>query len=476
MEERKMIYLCLAHMSETGAEQKYVKEAFDTNWVVPMGPNVTGFEQDLEKFVSPKSTDNRQQTTDHGVKVVCLSAGTAAVHLALIACGVGPGDEVLVQSFTFCASSHPITYLGAKPIFVGSEAETWNMDPVLLEEAIKDRIAQTGRKPKAIIPVALYGMPYDCERIMAVANKYGIPVIEDAAEGMGSRFDGQVLGTFGRFGVLSFNGNKMITTSGGGALICGGQQTTVDGQQSIRTPQEDANEVMWYATQARDAYPYYEHTAIGYNYRMSNVCAGIGRGQMTVLDEHIAHHKHVQELYKELLKDVKGVTLHEQPADPRYDSNFWLCAATLDPEVKVIGQENAYKEVIKSAVGGAAGVIKQVESATTDCQPNDNVEALRVFMLNKKVECRPVWKPMHKQPVYTQVESGKLNQRSLAEGKSKVESLPGGIVRQTADKSVAYTKGVEEEIFKVGFCLPAGPYVTDEDVRYIVECIKEAIV
>ena len=427
MEERKMIYLCLAHMSEDGAEQKYVKEAFDTNWVVPMGPNVNAFEQSLTDFV--KSTDNGQQSASDA-KVVCLSAGTAAVHLALIACGVKAGDEVCVQSFTFCASSHPITYLGAKPVFIDSERDTWNMDPELLEKAIVERKEVTGKYPKAIIPVALYGMPYDCEKIMAVANKYGIPVIEDAAEGMGSRFDGQVLGTFGRFGVLSFNGNKMITTSGGGALIC---QNT-----------EDANNVMWYATQARDAYPYYEHTAIGYNYRMSNVCAGIGRGQMTVLDAHIAHHKHVQGLYKELLKDVQGVSLHEQPADPRYDSNFWLCAATLDADVKIVGQENAYKEVIKSAVGGAAGVIKAVESATTDCQPNDNVEALRVFMLAKKVECRPVWKPMHKQPVY-------------------------------AD-AVAYVYGVAVEIFKVGFCLPAGPYVTDEDVHYIVECIKEAIV
>ena len=425
MSERKMIYLCLAHMSEDGAEQKYVKEAFDTNWVVPMGPNVNGFEQDLADF-SNKKTDGAMLDR----KVVCLSAGTAAVHLALLACGVQAGDEVCVQSFTFCASSHPITYLGAKPVFIDSERETWNMDSELLEKAIVERKEATGKYPKAIIPVALYGMPYDCEKIMAVANKYGIPVIEDAAEGMGSRFDGQVLGTFGRFGVLSFNGNKMITTSGGGALIC----------QNA----EDANEIMWYATQARDAYPYYEHTAIGYNYRMSNVCAGIGRGQMTVLDAHIAHHKHVQGLYKELLKDVQGVTLHEQPADPRYDSNFWLCAATLDADVKIVGQENAYKEVIKSAVGGAAGVIKAVESATTDCQPNDNVEALRVFMLAKKVECRPVWKPMHKQPVY-------------------------------AD-AVAYVNGVSEEIFKVGFCLPAGPYVTDEDVHYIVECIKEAIV
>ena len=424
MEERKMIYLCLAHMSEEGWEQKYVKEAFDTNWVVPMGPNVNAFEQDLAAFANANSDGSRLDR-----RVVCLSAGTAAVHLALLACGVGPGDEVCVQSFTFCASSHPITYLGATPVFIDSERDTWNMDPDLLEQAILDRKAQTGRYPKAIVPVALYGMPYNCERIMAIADKYGIPVVEDAAEGMGSRFDGQVLGTFGRFGVLSFNGNKMITTSGGGALICRNA--------------EDANTIMWYATQARDAYPYYEHTAIGYNYRMSNICAGIGRGQMTVLADHIAHHKHVQDLYRALLKDVKGITLHDQPADPRYDANFWLCAATLDADVRIKGQENAYKEVIKTAVGGAAGVIKAVESATTDCQPNDNVEALRMFMLQRKVECRPVWKPMHKQPVY--------------------KDAP------------AYVNGVSEAIFKVGFCLPAGPYVSDDDVRYIVACIREAI-
>ena len=424
MEERKTIYLCLAHMSEDGMEQKYVKEAFDTNWVVPMGPNVNAFEDELGNFVNGHADGEKLDR-----KVVCLSAGTAAVHLALKVCGVGQGDEVIVQSFTFCASSHPITYLGATPVFVDSEPETWNMDPVLLEKAIIDRKVVTGRYPKAIVPVALYGMPYQIDKIMAIADKFGIPVVEDAAEGMGSRFNGQVLGTFGRFGVLSFNGNKMITTSGGGALICHNA--------------EDANTIMWYATQARDAYPYYEHTAIGYNYRMSNVCAGIGRGQMTVLDAHIAHHKHVQELYKELLKGVEGITLHEQPADPRYDSNFWLCAATLDPEVRIKGQEDAYKEVIKTAVGGAAGVIKAVDSATTDCQPNENVEALRVFMLNKKVECRPVWKPMHKQPVYKDVP--------------------------------AYVNGVSESIFKIGFCLPAGPYVSDDDVRYIVECIKEAI-
>ena len=435
MEERKTIYLCLAHMSEDGMEQKYVKEAFDTNWVVPMGPNVNAFEQDLSDFANGNADGSKLDR-----KVVCLSAGTAAVHLALLACGVGQGDEVIVQSFTFCASSHPITYLGATPVFVDSEPETWNMEPELLEKAIVDRKAKTGRYPKAIVPVALYGMPYQIDKIMAIADKYGIPVVEDAAEGMGSRFNGQVLGTFGKFGVLSFNGNKMITTSGGGALIC-------------RNP-EDANTIMWYATQARDAYPYYEHTAIGYNYRMSNVCAGIGRGQMTVLDAHIAHHKHVQELYKELLKDVEGITLHEQPTNEElgmrneecavFDSNFWLCAATIDPEVRIQGQENAYKEVIKTAVGGAAGVIKAVDSATTDCQPNENVEALRVFMLGKKVECRPVWKPMHKQPVY--------------------KDAP------------AYVNGVSEAIFKIGFCLPAGPYVSDDDVRYIVDCIKEAIV
>ena len=425
MSERKTIYLCLAHMSEEGVEQKYVKEAFDTNWVVPMGPNVNAFEQNLADFANAMDDGSKLDR-----KVVCLSAGTAAVHLALIACGVQAGDEVCVQTFTFCASSHPITYLGATPVFIDSERDTWNMDPELLEKAILDRKEKTGKYPKAIVPVALYGMPYDCERIMAVADKYGIPIIEDAAEGMGSRFDGQVLGTFGRFGVLSFNGNKMITTSGGGALIC--------------RSAEDANQIMWYATQARDAYPYYQHTAIGYNYRMSNVCAGIGRGQMTVLDDHIAHHKHVQQLYRELLKDVPGVTLHDQPEGGRYDSNFWLCTATIDPSVKIIGQENAYKEVITSAVGGAAGVIKAVDSATTDCQPNDNVEALRVFMLSKRVEARPVWKPMHKQPVYA--------------------SAP------------AYINGVSEEIFKVGICLPAGPCVSDEDVRYIVECIKEAIV
>lgn len=420
--ERKMIYLCLAHMSDEGLEQKYIKEAFDTNWVVPLGPNVNGFEEDLKQFVGK---DLQGQSKE----VVALSAGTAAVHLALIACGVKAGDEVCVQSFTFCASSHPITYLGATPVFIDSERDTWNMDPELLEKAILERIAKTGKKPKAIIPVALYGMPYDCERIMAVAEKYDIPVIEDAAEGFGSRFKGQMLGTFGKFGVLSFNGNKMITTSGGGALVCADEASK--------------NKVMWYATQAREAYPYYQHEEVGYNYRMSNICAGIGRGQMTIANDHINHHKHVQALYEELLADVEGVTVHKAPTAD-YDSNYWLCTIELDPTLQIQGQADAYKEVIKTAVGGAAGVIHAVDTAVTDCQPNDNVEALRVYMLNAKIEARPVWKPMHKQPVY--------------------KNAP------------AYINGVSEDIFKVGMCLPAGPYVTDEDVRYIVETIKSAIV
>lgn len=413
--------LCLAHMS--GKEMDFIKEAFDSNWVVPMGPNVTGFEHDLEAFVN-----RREELPPLDKKVVCLSAGTAAVHLALIACGVGPGDEVLVQSFTFCASSHPITYVGATPVFVDSEPDSWNMDPDLLEEAIKDRIAKTGRKPKAIIPVALYGMPYRIDRIMEIANRYEIPVIEDGAEGFGSNFKGQALGTFGRYGVLSFNGNKMITTSGGGALICGDT--------------DSAREILWYATQARESYPYYQHEAIGFNYRMSNICAGIGRGQMTIVDEHIAHHKHVQALYAELLKDVEGITLHTNPG-PDYDSNFWLCTATLDPEVKIKGQENAYRQVITGAVGGAAGVTHASATATTDCQPNDNVEALRMALDAAGVESRPLWKPMHKQPVYA--------------------------------NAPAYVNGVSEGLFKVGICLPAGPWVTDDHVRYIVDQIRAAI-
>jgi dTDP-4-amino-4,6-dideoxygalactose transaminase len=405
-------------MSDAGLEQKYIQEAFDTNWVVPLGPNVNGFERDLEVFCGQEK------------RVVALSAGTAAVHLALIACGVGPGDEVCVQSFTFCASSHPITYLGATPVFIDSEKETWNMDPDLLEEAIMDRISKTGKKPKAIIPVALYGMPYKIHHIMEVANKYGIPIIEDAAEGFGSRLDGQVLGTFGKYGVLSFNGNKMITTSGGGALVTASE--------------EEWREIMMYATQYRESYPYYHHEKIGYNYRMSNICAGIGRGQMTVAEEHISHHKHVQALYESLMSEIKGITVHRQPTTGGYDSNYWLCTITLDENLVIKGQEKAYKTIVNGAVGGAAGVIHIANSATTDCQPNNNVEALRVFLDNAGIEARPVWKPMHKQPVYRE--------------------------------APAYINGVSEAIFKTGMCLPAGPCVSDDDVKYIVDTINDAIV
>jgi dTDP-4-amino-4,6-dideoxygalactose transaminase len=401
----------------SGQEMKYIQEAFDTNWVVPLGPNVNGFEDDLKHFVS----ENKE--------VVALSAGTAAVHLALLNCGVGPGDEVMVQTFTFCASSHPVTYLGATPVFVDSEPDSWNMDPQLLDEAIADRIQKTGKKPKAIVPVALYGMPYRVDEILKVAEKYDIPVIEDAAEGFGSRFDGRVLGTFGRYGVLSFNGNKMITTSGGGALVCPDAQAK--------------QEIMYFATQAREAYPYYQHTDIGYNYRMSNICAGIGRGQMTVVEEHIAHHKHVQALYRELLKEVPGVTLHENPNE-RCDSNFWLCTVTLDADLRVVGQERAYGQAIQGAVGGAAGVTHAAQTLRTDCEPNDNVEAMRLALDQANIEARPLWKPMHKQPVYA--------------------------------KNPAYVNGVSESLFARGLCLPSGPYVTDEDVHYIVDTLRRSIV
>lgn len=405
------IYLCLAHMS--GQEQKYIQEAFDTNWVVPLGPNVNAFEADLEHFVGQDK------------KVVALSSGTAAVHLALIACGVKAGDEVIVQSFTFCASSNPVTYLGATPVFVDSEAESWNMDPVLLEEAIVDRMKVTGKKPKAIIPVYLYGMPACIEEIMQIAAKYDIPVIEDAAEGLGSRYDGQVCGTFGKFGVLSFNGNKMITTSGGGALIC---------------PDEEAKQkIMFYATQARESYPYYQHEEIGYNYRLSNICAGIGRGQMTVIEEHIAHHRHVCGLYRELLADVDGVELHENPTS-RQDSNYWLNTVLLSEDLHVKGEEHAYDQVVHGAVGGAAGVTHQAASAHTDCEPNANVEAMRMALDVAGIESRPLWKPMHLQPVFRQ--------------------------------NPAYTNGVSEALFKRGLCLPSGPCVTDDGVAYIVNQIK----
>ncbi len=375
----KRIYLCLAHMS--GQEMKFIQEAFDTNWVVPLGPNVNGFEQDLEKFVG------------QGKQVVALSAGTAAVHLALINLGVKAGDEVICQSFTFAASANPIVYQGATPVFVDSESKTWNMDPALLEEAIKDRIAKTGKKPKAIIPVYLYGMPAYIDELMEVADRYGIPVVEDAAEGFGSEYKGRMCGTFGVYGVMSFNGNKMITTSGGGALIC---------------PDEEAKKrTMFYATQAREAFPYYQHEEIGYNYRMSNICAGIGRGQMTVAREHIAHHRHIKELYAELLAGVEGITLHEAP-EAYMESNYWLNTILVDPE--------------------EAGI---------------DYETLRQKLDVANIETRPLWKPMHLQPVY--------------------KDAP------------RYVNGTSERLFGLGLCLPSGPFVTDEDVRYIVTEIKKHV-
>lgn len=410
----KRVYLCLAHMS--GREQDFIREAFDTNWVVPLGPNVNAFEEELGAFLGG------------GKRVVALSAGTAAIHLGLVLLGVGPGDEVICQSFTFCASANPAVYLGATPVFVDSEPRSWNMDPELLEEAIRDRIARRGRKPKAIIPVHLYGMPADIDAICRVAERYGIPVLEDAAEALGSEFEGRKCGTFGALGALSFNGNKMITTSGGGALIC---------------PNDEAKKkIMFYATQARESYPYYQHEEIGYNYRMSNICAGIGRGQMTVLDEHIEHHKHVARMYKELLAGIEGITFHENPS-PRYDSNYWLSTIILDPNLKVNGEDKAYATAVQGAVGGAAGVTHAAATLHTDCEPNRNVEAMRMALDAAGIESRPLWKPMHKQPVYKD--------------------------------NPCYVNGVSEKLFKCGLCLPSGPYVTDDDVRYIVEQIKEQI-
>ena len=409
------ILLCLAHMS--GKEQEYIDQAFRDNWVVPLGPNVNGFEDDLKQFCGGDK------------EIVALSAGTAAVHLSLIAVGVKPGDEVLCQSFTFCASCHPITYLGAKPVLVDSEPDTWNMSPELLEEAINDRIAKTGCKPKAIMLVYLYGMPAKIDEILAIGRKYDIPVIEDAAEGMGSKYKGRVCGTLGAYGILSFNGNKMITTSGGGALI---------------VPDVEAKKrIMFFATQAREAYPYYQHEEIGYNYRMSNICAGIGRGQMTVVDDHIAHHRHIASLYEEAFKDIDGITYHAEPKGAGMESNYWLSTIVLDENLKIKGEDQAYAEAITGAVGGAAGVVHGGGSIHTDCEPNRNVEAMRLSLDKADIESRPLWKPMHKQPVYKDVP--------------------------------AYVNGVSESLFKQGLCLPSGPLVTDEHVAYIVEKIKECL-
>ena len=436
----------------SGNEQKYVQEAFDTNWVVPLGPNVNAFEEELAKFFKskPNNTDFSAETYPKNIQahhnnpdelwsdeyedlrekqVVALCSGTAAVHLALINLGVKTGDEVICQSFTFCASSHPVAYLGATPVFVDSEDTTWNMSPELLEDAIKDRIEKTGKKPKAIIVVYLYGMPAKIKEILEIANRYNIPLVEDAAEGLGSRYNGRAVGTFGEYGVMSFNGNKMITTSGGGALICPGK--------------EAKERIMFFATQAREAFPYYQHEEIGYNYRLSNVCAGIGRGQMTVLDEHIAHHRHIAKLYKEGFKDIEGITFHDNPNELS-DSNFWLNTITIREDIKVIDQDKAYNKAVAGAVGGAAGVVHSTGVVHTNCEPNSNVEAMRIALDKLSIESRPLWKPMHLQPVYK--------------------------------NSPAYVNGVSEELFKKGLCLPSGPMISDEDAKFIIESIRKSIV
>ena len=370
------IWLSLAHMS--GREQDFIKEAFDTNWVVPLGPNVDDFDKALAEYLKAYRY------------VTALSAGTAALHLGLILLGVKSGDEVICQSFTFAASANPISYLEANPVFVDSEKDTWNMDPVLLEEAVKDRLRKTGKVPKAIIPVHLYGMPAKMKDIMEIAGRYDIPVLEDAAEALGSELYGQQCGTFGELAALSFNGNKMITTSGGGALIC-------------RT-EEEAKQTKFYATQARDAAPHYQHTHIGYNYRMSNICAGIGRGQMFVLNDHVSRRREIHDLYTSLLKDVDGIEVMQNP-DENTESNFWLTCILVDPQ--------------------KAGKTR---------------EDIRLKLEAENIETRPLWKPMHLQPVFVD--------------------------------APFYGNGTSERLFDVGLCLPSGPTLTNEDIKRVVDVIK----
>lgn len=371
------IWLSSPHMG--GTEQNYVQEAFDTNWIAPLGPNVTGFENDLENYLN------------NDKHVACLSSGTAAIHLALLQLGVKRDDEVICQTFTFCGSANPITYLGAKPIFVDSEEQTWNMCPNYLEEAIKDRIAK-GKTPKAIIIVHLYGMPSQIDQLLEVANKYNIPIIEDAAEALGSIYKGKKCGTFGAYSILSFNGNKIITTSGGGALVCNTEQ--------------EKKQTIFFATQARDNAPHYEHTKIGYNYRMSNISAGIGRGQMEVLDKHIDLRRHVNQLYQGLFKDVEGVEVQQEP-NSDYHSNFWLSC--------ILIHDNA---------------------SFTKAQFQEAMNA-------ENIETRPLWKPMHLQPVF--------------------KDLP------------YYGSKVSETLFEKGICLPSGSNLTEEDLNRISKTLKSII-
>lgn len=439
LEGRKKIYMCLAHMS--GMEKGFIDEAFETNWVVPLGPNVNGFEADLEQFMQEHVSVEDARLREK--RVCALSSGTAAVHLGLIDVGVRAGDEVICQSLTFCASVNPVTYLGAKPILIDSEPLTYNMDPYLVERAIQDRIAQTGRCPKAIILVHLYGMPAQVDRIMEIADRYDIPVMEDAAEALGSMFRGRMCGTFGQYGVWSFNGNKMITTSGGGALICPNE--------------ESRRNAIFYATQAKEPTPYYQHEVIGFNYRLSNICAGIGRGQMTVLREHIAHHRHVHALYVEAFRDVPGIKVHSAPSAD-YDSNYWLSTILIDEQVKI-------------RVDGKPSSVRSVPSEGG--QPNDNVEQLRVLLDEKGIESRAIWKPMHCMPVYTR-DATVAKVAGGVKGSDDCYASAGYKALQGAH-AIAYVNGVSEGLFRRGLCLPSGPCVSDEDVRYIVDCIKEAM-
>ncbi len=335
-------WLCLAHMG--GMEQKYIQEAFDTNWVVPMGPNVYSFEKELECYLG------------EGKSVLAMVSCTSAIHLGLKMLGVGEGDEVICQSFTFCASANPVSYVGAKAVFVDSEAVTWNMSPELLEKAIIDRKEKTGKYPKAIIVVHLYGMPSKMDEIMAIADKYGVLVLEDAAEALGAEYKGKKCGTFGHLGMLSFNGNKMITTSGGGALICNSE--------------EQRDKARFYATQAREKAPYYLHKEIGYNYSMSNICAGIGRGQMHVLAEHLSHHRMLNDFYAKAFEKVDGVTVFRAADSSVYHSNYWLSCVLIDKDVTGYG-----------------------------------VDDMRVKMAENGIETRQLWKPMHTQPVYEEAPS-----------------------------------------------------------------------
>ena len=372
------IWLSSPHMG--GNEMSYVQEAYDSNWVAPLGFNVTGFETTLEKYI------------DNDSKVACLTSGTSAIHLALILAGVIQNDEVLCQSFTFSASANPIAYQKAIPIFIDSETTTWNMCPDALEAAIKDRVSK-GKKPKAIIIVNLYGMPAKIDKICAIANKYEITLIEDAAESLGSSYKGQKCGTFGDFGILSFNGNKIITTSGGGALVSKNEQ--------------DKQRAIYLATQARDNAAHYEHTEIGYNYRMSNILAGIGRGQMEVLDKHIGLRRAMNQFYQELFKDVEGITVFKEPLED-YFSNHWLSCILIDPDTLGFTREK-----------------------------------LRLHLEASNIESRPLWKPMHLQPVF---------------------------------KDAPYFGGtVAESLFKNGLCLPSGSNLTDADRARIKSSFQKMI-